>query len=432
MKKIVTTGLILILLALFGADFYCSRRTEAVFRTQVEKLRRSYAGILQVRLEDYHAGLLLSRARLSLGFSAGGSLRLEHQIRHFPWGVKMVTRLAGDSDLAGALAKLVPLDQLQLLTEVDLNGRSHSTLELAELHSAGEAGALSLRRLKFGCDLAPSLQRGNLWFTLAALQIDRAGRKQLALNDVELRSRFADWQGLPLGNGELRIARLLVDTGELPGLELRDVRYRSTMQPDGGAIANLAELRLAELSLAGECFTQGRLKLALRGIDPAALRELLDIVKQMQADLLSCRVDPLVLQVQLFGLCPQLFRNGLDLRLERLALHSADGGLQGNGALKLQDLNGFGATELNLDHVDAALQLEIDAGAFARGVRLLDKLQHQGRASARPAVLNELAEQLAGGLVQKGVLVRRGKSGYRLQLSIAQGRGSLNGQPFTP
>jgi|GEM_PF-1719461 len=429
MKKIVSTCLILILLALFGANFYCSRKTEAAYRTLVEKLRQSYVGILQVDLEDYRSGLFLSQARLNLAFSAGGSISLRQQIRHFPWGIKMVTRLSAGSQLATELARLVPLEQLELVTEVDLSGRSHSTLELPELKMTEGPDRLTFGQLDFSCDLDSSLQNGQFLFNLADLKIERAAQQQLALGGVSLQIRFAEPQELPFSDGELGIARVQLNNGDQTLMELSGFHSRSLFQLEGDFLAGSSDLSLPELVLAGEHFRRGVLKLSLRGIDLAAVRELRENLKQLQADLLSRKVDPLVLQVQLIGLCRQLVHNGIELQLEQLALQTAEGSLQGKGWLKLGELGFSTGSGLNPEQVDAYFHLDIDSAAFAAGVRLLDKLKHQGRASDRPAVFNELAEQLAGGLVQKGMLTRS-PAGYRLELSIEQGQGLLNGQPF--
>jgi len=186
------------------------------------------------------------------------------------------------------------------------------------------------------------------------------------------------------------------------------------------------------LDMLGERFTQARLKLDLQGIDIAAIRELQDSAKQMQADLLSRKVDPLVLQVQMLGLYSQLLQNGLDLKLEQLELQGDGGSLQGGGSLHLPEHPFSGAPGINLQQLKADFYLDVDHSIFASGVRLLDKLQHQGQASVNPAVLNEQAEQLAGALLQKGVFTRRAEGGYRIELAFDQGQGRLNGQPFKP
>jgi len=173
------------------------------------------------------------------------------------------------------------------------------------------------------------------------------------------------------------------------------------------------------------------LTLSLQGIAAATVRELRETVQQMQADLLNRQIDPLVLQVQLYGLYAQLLGKGITLQLDQLALQTADGGLQGNGSLTLLGIPA-GPTGLNLDQLNGGLVLTIDPGAFASGFRLLDKLRHQGRASAIPAVLNEQAEQLAGGLLQRGVLTKNPPGGYRIELRVEQGLGQLNGRPFNP
>jgi uncharacterized protein YdgA (DUF945 family) len=432
MKKIVASGLFLILLALFGATYFGSRQTEAAFRAQVGQLREHYAGIMQVSLEEYQAGLFLSRARLRLGFSAGGSMGLHQQIRHFPWGARMVTRLSEDSELARELARALPLEKLQLVTEVGWRGQSDSTLELPELTWTDAAGEWRLGPLRFGCKLAATLGKGLFWLKLPALTWRQAERERLRLRGLELQGRFGDQPELPLEDAAVRIDRLLVGNHQQVLLEVRDFRSSAQLRRVGTTVTGFAEFGCAELILVGEPFTQGRVQLRLVGIDAAVVDRLLKNLQQIHADLLSRRVDPLVLQLQLFGLFQELVGRGLELHLEPLELRSAAGELRGKGFLGLRPPGPAGGSPLTSERVDAELQLDFDSGVFASGFRLLDKLQHQGRASANPAVLDELAEQLAGGLIQKGLLSKGPAGGYRLELSIEQGVGRLNGQPFPP
>ena len=112
----------------------------------------------------------------------------------------------------------------------------------------------------------------------------------------------------------------------------------------------------------------------------------------------------------------------------QLALRSGDGVMQGQGRFELpvtpvSGLQAFSA-------IQGRFQLDIDRSFFATGFRLLDKLQNEGKTALNRAVLAEQAEQLAGGLLQKGLLARHPDGGYRIDFSLEQGQGSLNGKPF--
>ena len=432
MKKIVSTCLVLILLALFSATFYCSRRTEAAFRRQVENLRQNESGFLKVRLDSYRTGLFLSQAGLSILLDGAGTLRLRQQIRHFPWGVEMVTQVAGDSDLASELTNLVPLDQVLLLTRVDLHGRSHSTLGLPEWHFSDDSGELKLSGLNLVFDLDQTLSSGDYSLDLGTLSITVEGERRLELSGMTLQGRVAGARGLPLGEGELRIARIELHNSTQPDLDIKDLRNFFRLQLTGESLAGLTETSMGELLLLGERFTKARFKLSLRGLEVAAIQELQESLRQLQADLLSREVDPLILQMQMLGVYSQLLQGGLDLRLEQFDVQGEEGTLQGEGTLQLLKTKAPGTSGTSPEQVTGHLFLNIDHGIFASGVRALDRLQHQGRASANRGVLNEQAEQLAGALLQKGILTNRQGGGYRVELAFDRGQGWLNGRSLNP
>ena len=102
--------------------------------------------------------------------------------------------------------------------------------------------------------------------------------------------------------------------------------------------------------------------------------------------------------------------------------------MQGQGSVTVQELDFSGASMLALDKLGGQFQLDIDRSLFNAGFRMFDNLQRQGEKS-NPAVLNEQAEQVAGGLIQKGIFTRR-DGGYQFKISIEQGQAELNGHPF--
>ena len=179
-----------------------------------------------------------------------------------------------------------------------------------------------------------------------------------------------------------------------------------------------------------EQFSNAELKLAISGIDSAAVRNIQETLIQLQGDLIGQQVDPMVLQFQMIGLYSQLFREGIDLNLERLALQTADGGLTGVGSLHLEQLNLAGPGSLGFDMLKANFQLDLDHATFAALFRLIDSLQRKDLAPVNRAVLTEQAEQLAGAFVQKGLLSRRQDGGYRSELVVDEGKAELNGNPF--
>lgn len=430
MRKVVSSLLILTLIILFGATFYCSIKTEEVFKAQVEQLNQEYQGALQVELSGYQRGLLVSNVQLSLAVRGDQPLPLIQQIRHFPWGVTIYTRLAADSAVAQELADLLPLEDVQLVTDIDWTGAVQASFELPEVDASDESGQITIKGLALYCNFDQQLSRGDVSFQLANLEVRDEQQTDFQLSGVNFFSRFAEQQGLPLGDGEFTLARLSLKTADQPEVTLDDLRYQAATFLEEDKLSSNLELNLAGLVLLNEQFSNAELKLAISGIDSAAVRNIQETLIQLQGDLIGQQVDPMVLQFQMIGLYSQLFREGIDLNLERLALQTADGGLTGVGSLHLEQLNLAGSGSLGFDMLKANFQLDLDHATFAALFRLIDSLQRKDLATVNRAVLTEQAEQLAGAFVQKGLLSRRQDGGYRSELVVDEGKAELNGNPF--
>jgi len=424
MRKIVASLLILPLLLLFGVIYYNSVITEETYRAQIEQLNRNYPGFLQLQLVDYQRGLLQSDAQLALQLQNQQPLALTQQLQHLFWGLTITTRLAKDSPLALELAKQLPLADLQLVTEIALSGASQTRFALPFAEFAFEDSRMSFKDLNFNFNLNGQLSNAVVGLQLGELELQEQ-LSSLRLSGLAFNSQLTELQGLPLGAGELTLAQFSVSAAEQPAFELKELRYQVATRLEGEMVSSALNLTLAELALLNEKFHAAELKLALAGLDAATLRSVQQSAKQLQTDFLAGQVDPLLLQLQLFGLFSQLFRDGISLTLERLALQTAEGSLNGQGGVSL-----VGVGPLSFERLKADLLLELDSGAFATLFRLVDSLQRDGQPAENRAVLTEQAEQLAGAFIQKGLLSRRADGGYRSELKIANGSAELNGTPF--
>jgi len=426
MKKVFSALMVLILLVLFAATFYCSSRTETVFKAQVEQLNQDYPGLLRVELLDYQRGLLVSEARTRIEVQRE-TLVLQHQIRHFPWKVQAVSRVATGTELAVKLAEQDLLEQLQLQTDIALDGAAISHFDLPELTITDGDTELQLHGLSFSANLASGMSGGVLKIQLADLAMTEAN-ETLQLEQLQLISEFIDQGGLPIGRGELQLGSFTVKSVDGGGMELSGLNYSLATELENEQLASRLELALGSLRVGGETFSAGELKLALAGIDAAAAREIQQEARAVQADLLNPQTEPLLLQLQLFGLYSQLFQEGLSLSLERLSLQGGDGLLQGSGRFELQEMSAATGGLMSLEALTGQFHLEFEQSLFSAGFRALDNLQRSGQKS-NPAVLNEQAEQLTGALLQKGFLTRR-DGVYQLDVTIEQGRAALNGRPL--
>jgi uncharacterized protein YdgA (DUF945 family) len=425
-RKILSVLMILTLLVLFGATYFSSTKTEAAFRQQIEQLNRTYAGMLGVELLEYQRGWLLSKVKTRLVLKQQ-AWELQHQIRHFPWKVQMFTGFAPDSGVAEELAKKLPLDQVQLQTDVALDGSSQNRFNLPELRFSDQRIEFLLQGLSCEFDLEREMRGGQLLFYLDSLQVSEPGVAELVLADLEIDSRFTDVQGLPLGGGKVLIGELSLIQGEAAGIVLNELLYQVDSRLENDQLSSAIDLQLQRLQLGGESFTDGKLVLQISGIDAATVRELQDSIRQLQVELQGEQIDPLIIQLQLLGLYTQLFQEGVTISLPQLTLQADNGALTGAGEVLLQQLNLAGGG-MAFDNISANLQLNVELPIFQAGFRVYNFLQDMPGNDNR-AVLNEQAEQLAGALVQKGIFVRV-DGGYRADFSLKQGQAELNGQPF--
>ncbi|WP_303722964.1 DUF945 family protein [Malonomonas rubra] len=420
MRKILSGLMILMLVVLFATTYLCSSKTEQVFKAQVEELNNIYAGLLQVELLDYQRGLFVSKAKTQLTLQQQ-VFPLQHQIRHFPWKVSMLTVFGEGSEQATIMEKL------QLHTDVTLDGNSQTHLVWPEVKFTDGKVELQLQGLRLDCRLDGELSAGEIVARLDGLDISEPGAR-FAISGIKLKSQFFDLQGVPRGAGELMVGRLAGQADGRPGFELKDLTYRADSRLEQETLSSSLELLLGELKLGGETFTDGRLQLKVGELDVATIRQVQASVRQLQAELIGQQIDPLILQLQLLGLYSRLLEKGVTLSLPQLALRTAEGRLQGSGRLTLQGIDLTGGSLPAFEQLTGSFQFELDKPVFAAGFRAWNYLQNPQRKN-NATVLDELAGQLAGGLVQKGIFSRN-DGGYRLDFSIDRGEAVLNGNRF--
>ena len=427
MRKIFSSLLIIILILLFGATYFCSRKTEEVFKAQAAQVNQNYPGFAQVELLDYQRGLLLSEVKTKIIFQQE-VVQLHHQIRHFPWKVQVFTTLEKDSELAAELSDVIPFEQLQLVTEVFFDGSSQSQFHIDELKLSDKKVQLRLQSVDFALELDGRLSDGQLALGLDRLEIAETEETEVVLAGLKMNSNFRDLQGLPLGDGTVQIDNISVKARGKQGFALSGLNYAGNSLLEADTLTSGLNLQLTSLELGGENFSDGQLQMQISGIDAIALKELQGNVRQLQQDMQGQQIDPVILQLQLLGLYSQLFQQGVTLSIDQLAMQADAGRVSGHGAVTLQELNFSGGGLIPLDKLKGDFLLDIDRQFFNAGFRMLDTLQRKGQ-RRNPAVLNEQAEQIAGGLVQKGIFSRR-EGGYQLELKLDQGLVELNGNPF--
>ena len=431
MKKILSVLMVLILMVLFTLTWYCSYITEQHFAAQVTAINQVSPELIKVELKTYQRKLFASAAETIIKIG-GEEVRFNHQIRHFIWGVKMITTLALDSALAKEIATRIPLEQLLLTTDFSFLGGSKSRFILPSLKFQDNGDSLEITGFSAGWDLNGDLTMGNFVCLLDSLQLQQTDQGELKLANLRISTQMTDLQDIPLGNGTLQLEKLQLVGRERQAIEVHNIHYRGQTDLTQGLFSGTAELGFDQLLLAGETVSDGRLKLTLSGIDAGLLRAIQQSSEQLQQQALDQQSSPLELQLQLLEFYTELLNSGGTLTLEELSLQTDNGELKGNGDLSLLKESAAESLLFPLENITANFQLEIDRGAFVTGYRLFNNLQSAEGQYQNPAVLAEQAEQIAGGLVQKGIFTRQEGDKFRIDFSWAEGQGKLNGEALAP
>lgn len=242
MKKILSGLMALTIIVLFTLTWYCSHKTEQHFTAQIDAINLASPELLNVELINYQRKLFTANAATAISIRGEEKFSLNHQIRHFVWGVKIITTLAPDSALAKEIVTQVPPDQLQLITDFSLLGASKSRFILPQLTFQDESGNLEITGFSVGWDLNADLTTGNLVCLLDKLQIQHADQSELNLTSLKISSQLTDLHDIPLGNGELQLGKLQLLRYGKPAIEFQNIQYQGQTDLTQGLFSTTAEL----------------------------------------------------------------------------------------------------------------------------------------------------------------------------------------------
>lgn len=136
MKKVLTPLLLLVLVLLFGTTWYRSLQAEKYFNAEVVAINKALPEAVRVKTTAYQRHLFAAEAETVVTVAGREFARLHHLIRHYVWGVDMVSTLAPESVLGQQVEKVFPADQLQLVSHINLQGKITSDFDLAALEKS--------------------------------------------------------------------------------------------------------------------------------------------------------------------------------------------------------------------------------------------------------------------------------------------------------
>ncbi|MCW8859939.1 MAG: YdgA family protein [Deltaproteobacteria bacterium] len=386
LRKVLSTLMVLIIIALFALTWYSSQTTEKLFTEQVEVINRAYPQLLEIKIDQYQRKLFTSQARTTVKMPEQ-EIALNHQIRHFIWGLTITSTLAEGSEFSSAIVQQIPLEQLALISQVNFKGDISSRFSLPEGKFTLAGQTIAVTGLALGWEQGDELSAGQAEFRM----------EQLALGVDQRRT------------------------------ELSDVLVQSNSVLTEDNCANTTSIRFSRLLLAEEELLNGQMTFSLADISMKALRALQNSALEVQAQGIS--PQPSSMSFQLLGLYSELLQSGLSLRLEELSLETAEGKMNAAGALIFEPTDEILAALLTLSHISAQLQIKLDSDVFKTGYRLLNRTQDDEQRNVTVAVLNKEAGQVARDLVQKGIFVEQpGSDQFSVNFSLSEGQAILNGK----
>ena len=235
------------------------------------------------------------------------------------------------------------LPPLLVQTTLEAGGTVAATLGLPGITYSGHAGSLHLvdghGELRLGDNGDGWSGRGELPLLEA---MDAAG-KTLAVRGLAWRFDLHGLTaGVPVGEGVLSLDALQLDaTTDRPPLEVAGVLMRVETAVDAGQARAEAELRIDQLRVNGSAFAPSRLRLALTGIDAAALSSLFDGLRQLDARDLPESMRGLAIGALLTQALPELLSAAPRLELESLELATPFGAVSAEARLALSASAGF-------------------------------------------------------------------------------------------
>ena len=188
----------LTVIILFALTWYCSQITEQNFTAQITAINQASPDLIKIELTNYQRKLFTANAETAVRIG-GDEVKFNHQIRHFVWGVKIVTTLTPDSALAKKMTTRIPLEQLQLTTDFSFLGVSKSRLILPQLAFQDDNRNLEITGFSVGWDLNGDLTAGNFICLLDNFKLQQADQSELNLANLKISTQMTDLQDIPLG-----------------------------------------------------------------------------------------------------------------------------------------------------------------------------------------------------------------------------------------
>ena len=295
-----------------------------------------------VIFEHYDRGWFSSMATAELAFQPGQSdlgrppihLRLASRVDHGPlhWLLPrlppVLTRIETRVELISPASSLAPLE---IQTDVDLSGASHSSLHLPASESAGGTRAYAILNEPLDGTLEVA-RDGELRAEILIPRLELVGpagpvARVSGLHLTVDLSPTAD--GLYEGDAALSVGSAGLGSGPgATGVKDLKLELRHTEDPADAALDLALDLHAAGLALAGQTYGDTHLRLSAAGWDGLAVAELAEGLRAIASGSVSGPMRGMVGAALVARLLPRLAASQPSLGLEGLRMESDQGSIE--------------------------------------------------------------------------------------------------------
>ncbi|MFO7766171.1 MAG: DUF945 family protein [Pelovirga sp.] len=422
-KKLLTPTLIITLVALFALTWYCSIKAEEYFALWVER-SNYYAPVNTTNeLVSYERRFFTAEAITTVDMTDLGRYDFHHLIRHYAWGVTMITTPVADSTTSPLL------EGLRIVTDVGPTGSARSRLSLPQLTAETDIGTVTIDRIAGELRMNATATEGSWDISLDQLLVVDDAFGRLIIAGINSSADMNNLAQFPLGENRTRINSLTLATADgrsfvINGLNIDGTNFLDQNQRYGTRSA----VSFNRMQAGDSIVTDGQMGLALNDLDTRVIEALMSARNRLRHHLGGDDNSFDELNEEIFlPAYRALLQSGATVLLEEVALATPGGQLHGTGHATLHP--GMTTTDFNqlLDQIELELLLDFDVVILARINQLM---QHMQGSPANISTKEEELRMIFGGLVQLGFLSRLEGDRFRLLFSYDDGEIKLNDQPF--
>lgn len=427
-KKFLSIAAIIALIILFTATYFLAGATEQAFHRQVTELNQLAPGKLKATVQSYDRQFFSARARTEIRLGTHQPIQLNHQIRHFLWGVEIRSTLAHSGALAD-VAVSPQLEELPIISHIAPDGSISSRFDADSVSVKTDQETLKLSALQLTINQNQELSEADIIYNIQGLDLEEADQKIFSSTDIDGNFRLENLRGTPTGLIRTRIREFRLNIPQSLPVRVNELHFSSEASKDGQSFNIASQTSFGKLSVAEDIFTAGGIEVQISGLNQDLIEQYKELLDGWLESKNATNGEANALRFKLFSLAMDMLSSDLRFDLKSITVASNEGRFTGHGHWilntagtdKLPAFSLFGNSE-------AQLVLELDKDLFRAGYILLHRLQNH--ASISREEMTARTRLMERQLIRQGIL-ESDEDRYLLNFSWADGRGELNGRPLS-